>query len=749
MSIGPILPGRLPASLIVGRLQRNLQLGQQQLARLQDQAFSGQKFFIPSDSPAAAIRTIVLQKTIERKEQMQQSLQIDRSLLSISESVLTTVGDTLNRAKALSLASVGESSLPAERETIIAELDAMVRDVVNSGNTKFRGRYVFGGTETDTLPFQLDAGLVRYNGNDQSIESYIDFGVLMANNVDGHTAFGALSEPVGKDINPALSLSTRISELHSGRSLELGVIKVTLNDGTPQTANVDLTGVQTIDDLKTVLENAFAGGPLNLTVGINATDNGLTLSGGPGVTVQVEDVAGSYTASELGIASAAVAQIDGLDLDPQLTMLTSLSALNGGTGIDLASGFALTNGSTSTTIDLSSPTITTVEDLINTLKTADKNLKVEINNAGNGLSISTRLSGTQFSIGENGGTTAADLGIRTFDETTLLSGLDLGRGVPVESGVSLQITRRDGSEVKLDLAGSTTVQDVLDKINAVDPPFLTASLTSIGNGITLADNPPISGTTPIVPGELGSLEVTLNDGVPQTVVVDLSTATTIQEVQNLLANSFPGPPTLSVGVSPGNPHALELTASSGTVEVAESGVGVTAAKLGILGGPSGTISGTAVDTAVVNSSPLSVGANEIGIPLGFTTGNQSDVPGTPLVGDDTNRRETTGALNALLALKRAVENQDDRDIERISKLLDTEIVRFNAVRGEIGTRLQTIDRVESRLLDEDLELRQSLSEQFDADIAEVVTQVASMQQTLEATLKVASTTLQLNLLSYI
>ena len=119
-----------------------------------------------------------------------------------------------------------------------------------------------------------------------------------------------------------------------------------------------------------------------------------------------------------------------------------------------------------------------------------------INAAGNGLAISTRLSGVNFSIGENGGTTATDLGIRTMTGSTLLSSLNLGQGVPLSTTDSngnpqtpdITIDLRDGSSVNVNLTGATTVQDVLNDINAVQPGVLTASLNSVGNGISITDN---------------------------------------------------------------------------------------------------------------------------------------------------------------------------------------------------------------------------------------------------------------------
>lgn len=748
MSLSPILPGRLPASLLASRLKRNLDASNQALARLQEQAATGQKFFLPSESPASAIRTLILQKTFERKVQLRANLNTDRSLLTVSESVLTTVSDALNQAKSFALGGLGSTTTSQEKEAMAVEVAALIRDVVNAGNTTFRGRYLFGGSESRATPFQFVDGAVSYRGDRAEIQSYLDLGLLLPNNVDGATAFGALTEPVGTDLDPSLTLTSRIADLHSGRGVELGTVVVTLDGAGGQTADVDLSGAETIADVKTRIENAFSPGPPTVTVSINAAGNGLQLSS-PDGNVAVADIPGSTVAADLGIASGAVAQIDGADLDPRVTLETPIAALNGGAGIDTASGLLIQNGPRTHTVDLSDPGITTVEDVLNALRLADPHIHAAINDAGNGLAVSSRLSGTGFSIGENGGTTAADLGIRTLDGTALLSELNFGTGVPFENASQLEITRRDGSTLEIDLSSAATVQDVIDLVNAADPPYLSASLNAVGNGISITDYPALSFSTPIVPGQLGAIEVTLDNGALQAAVIDLSSATTLGEVRTLLEDAFPGPPTLTVDINPATGRGLRLTASAGTVQVAESGGGTSAADLGILGGPAAVINGADIAPELTSSSPLIVTENALSTALGLAGEENSGDPAAPLVGSDVHQRETTGVLNVLVRLETALRAEDDGELARISDLIDRETVRFNQIRGELGTRLQLIDRVESRLLDEDVEIQESISEEFDVDLSEVVLQVSARQQTLEATLRIAASTVQLSLLSYL
>ena len=79
MSIGPLLPGRIPSSLVTRRITENLSRTASLLTRLQDQISTGQKFFLPGESPAAALRTLLIQSSLERREQLEANIRFDKS----------------------------------------------------------------------------------------------------------------------------------------------------------------------------------------------------------------------------------------------------------------------------------------------------------------------------------------------------------------------------------------------------------------------------------------------------------------------------------------------------------------------------------------------------------------------------------------------------------------------------------------------------------------------------------------------
>jgi flagellar hook-associated protein 3 FlgL len=143
----------------------------------------------------------------------------------------------------------------------------------------------------------------------------------------------------------------------------------------------------------------------------------------------------------------------------------------------------------------------TVQDLFNQIRLAGLNLDADVSADGSGISIVSRLSGAEFSIGENGGGVATALGIRTLTGDTLLSDLNTGTGAQLQAAGALEITRRGGSLTSVDLSAAQTIQDVIDAVGAAGGGTLTVSLNLVGNGISISDT---SGAGPLIIAESGT-----------------------------------------------------------------------------------------------------------------------------------------------------------------------------------------------------------------------------------------------------
>jgi len=647
MSIAPILSGRIPNSLVASQVIDNINTVEDSLNNVEQEVETGQQLVTPGQNPTATAIVLPLQQQLASQTQYQSNLTTDQSFLQSTDSALQNVSSSISQANSLLLSGLGATSTATDNQALAGQVATIIQGLVNTANSTFQGQYLFGGSENQTPPFQvLASGAVLYNGNQASINSNIDTGLVTPNNVSGVAAFGAISTPVGSDIDPALTLQTNLSDLNNGSGVSPGSIQVTVDNGTPVTETVDLSNAKTVGDVQQLIENAFPPGTLTVGIVSGVPQDALKITPSAG-TVAISDVDGGKTAAELGIARSAAASITGSNLNPQLTLETPLSALNGGAGVDTASGLIINDGSTQATVSIASDT--TVQDLFNTLTAADPNLDVGINAAGNGLAISTRLSGVNFSIGENGGTTATDLGIRTMTGSTLLSSLNSGQGVPLSTTDSngnpvtpeISIQLRGGSTVNVNLTGATTVQDVMNDINAVQPGVLTASLNSVGNGISITDN----------------------DGV--------------------------------------------------------------------------------------STGPLTVETNSISTALGIA-GTQSSTDFTkPLVGQDVNPIQANGVFNLLVQLQHALSTNNNAELSQLQSLLQQEENRVGVVQSDLGSREQLLSQVQTQMTTEQTNVQSALSDQLNVNMASALTQLTQLSTSLQATLQVAASSMQMSLFQYL
>src|SRR5262249_19237788 len=147
----------------------------------------------------------------------------------------------------------------------------------------------------------------------------------------------------------------------------------------------------------------------------------------------------------------------GLASNPRSTFVDAAATgtIFGGSGtvFDQHSGLILTSGSQVDTVDFSQDK--TVQDLLNTLNASPAGVLAEINARGPGINVRSRHSGIDFTIGENGGAPATQLGIRSFTADTRLNSLNHGVGVHTLGGQAADfvIHRKDGIDLKIDVSG--------------------------------------------------------------------------------------------------------------------------------------------------------------------------------------------------------------------------------------------------------------------------------------------------------
>ena len=478
-----------------------MQRTQFELSRAQQSISTGQSVNRPSDDSARTSVILVLESQLEAREQHERNLQNAIGVLNFTDQAINDATDSLIEAQSIASSQIGIGSNEDTRAIVSAVIDGMIQGLLNVANRQFQGVSVFGGNQGTPLNenvFEEFLGGIRYVGAQTNLAGDLGVGDPLGFNSNGDDTFGALSNRVLSRVGLDLQATsvTRLVDVRGaqGFGARAGSIVVAV-DGTPVT--VDLTTVDTLGDVVTRVNDAIDG--VDSAAGALAINgSGFELMVNAGHTIDIAELGSGETAGDLGIELKATGiTVPGRDVDPILTALSSLSAL--GPTIDFAGGLKITQGAHTKIADFSSAV--TIQDMMNEINRLRLGLRLQINEAGTGLNLISEVSGLDLSIGENaGGTTAEDLGLRTFGQATLLSDFRFGLGVEVQPGVDdFAVELHDGQAFNVNLDGLTTVGGVLAAINTaaagltVGTPGTAGTdfnvgLAQDGNGFLFEDN---------------------------------------------------------------------------------------------------------------------------------------------------------------------------------------------------------------------------------------------------------------------
>ena len=543
------------------------------------------------------------------------------------------------------------------------------------------------------------------------------------------------------------------------------ILKTTfLGDLLGTKARAKLTSTGTNND---IFIKATSNGPTLDGVTINLVDGGdigdsasaVYDSIGKTVTVTVDDT-GETSANRVVDAINSLSEFSA-ELDPHDTTSTTAAGsglvssgttatTSGGSGetLDQSSGIRIVNGGN--TYDITFTAAETVEDLLNILNRSEAGVQAEINSDGDGINIRSRLSGSEFQIGELGGTTATQLGVRTFGADTTLADLNFGIGVPTretrETNITkeaLTITASDGvSVVNVDLstvAVPSDLTEIRDAINAaatlagVD---LSAAVHADGNSLVLTDG--LEGSNQIqvsqdaTSSNLGvdggfdfsipQIDFTITARNGQSYSVDLSTAESIGDVISL------------INTDPGNDDGFGARIVQATLATNGNGISIV------------DFTGGAGDLTITEAEGSNAAEN-----LGLVNQGEDSraVSAVILNGSDRHFLENESVFTTLIQLRDALEENDVPGIGRASAKLEEDIQRVTFAQADVGFRFQALQVSELNLQDEVVQLRSALSEEIEVDLVEAISNLTARQVSLQASLQVTSTILQLSLLNFI
>ncbi len=185
---------RIPSTAYHQRTLLDLRRAMSQQARLQRQLASGKRIERPSDDPVAAARILPLRTDLRALARMQDNAATARSVLDLGAGALDQISQAMTRVREITLQAANTGRSGDDRNTLAAEVEQLLDQLVSLADTQRGGRFLFGGSVDGTAPFVRrdgDDGRTRviYQGDSRERLVEVGPGVRMAVNLAGDALF--------------------------------------------------------------------------------------------------------------------------------------------------------------------------------------------------------------------------------------------------------------------------------------------------------------------------------------------------------------------------------------------------------------------------------------------------------------------------------------------------------------------------------------------------------------------------------
>jgi flagellar hook-associated protein 3 FlgL len=163
---------------------------------------TGKQLQAPSDDPSGTAQTLSFRKDLSDIEQFGRTMDQARGFMGMTDSALDSVTTLVRQARALGVQGATDSLTAETRAALANQIQNIMKQLGNIGNTTFGTRYVFAGQQTQSPPMMAAGDTFNYVGGttttgDADIILDIGRGEALKINVTGDKIFTPLLSALG------------------------------------------------------------------------------------------------------------------------------------------------------------------------------------------------------------------------------------------------------------------------------------------------------------------------------------------------------------------------------------------------------------------------------------------------------------------------------------------------------------------------------------------------------------------------
>lgn len=207
------------------------------LYQLQEKVASGKEFQRPSDNPSGVTSALTLRSVMKMNDAYLDTVATTESWMSATDFALIQTTQLATRALNLTREGIADTMGADQRNTLAAEVDMILQQVLSVANSNHQGNYIFGGFQTLNPPFSLvdtnnDGSYdnVNYNGDNGIIYRLLGPNLNVAQNINGSSFFIGLMQSI---------MAARDALRSNGDPNQLSLLQSAISDMENQIRNVN------------------------------------------------------------------------------------------------------------------------------------------------------------------------------------------------------------------------------------------------------------------------------------------------------------------------------------------------------------------------------------------------------------------------------------------------------------------------------------------------------------------------------
>ncbi len=186
------MTSNMMSSTLLGNLNKNLY----KMDSLENQISTGRKINKPSDDPVGVTYALRYRSQLAGNEQFQRATDSAQSWLDETDSQMGSAGDVMTRIKELMVQTSTGTYSETDMQAAANEVEQLKKQLVDIGNSKFGGKFIFNGQDYGSLPYPTAPGTdySQVDTDNSAVKYVIGENIQFQINTSGNEFFGMKGE---------------------------------------------------------------------------------------------------------------------------------------------------------------------------------------------------------------------------------------------------------------------------------------------------------------------------------------------------------------------------------------------------------------------------------------------------------------------------------------------------------------------------------------------------------------------------